>query len=356
MGGGVNAGKVALTDGNGEYRLEDLRADAFTLRVSATGYNPGEQGVTVPASPRADFLLKPAVAPCSYTVSPARQEVDPTGGRYPLAITRTTGTCGWEAGTDADWVFLSSNSGSGTDVPTFFARQYGGVATRTATITIAWSGGSATVTIVQPGNCSYTVLQTQQSDVLPSGETRQSAIQRTGVAGGGGECSWHATSNADWIITLQASGPGNGNGYLQYRVAANPSGTPRTGTITVSWPTGSATMPTASATITVTQFGACAYSASPGSTIDVPAAGGQFTVRMTRTSGACTWRVWHDPLFLSVPLVSGGDGDTFTFTVDRNSTGTVLTFPIYISLGFQTAVGGFREDHVITITVRQAAS
>jgi hypothetical protein len=70
--------------------------------------------------------------------------------------------------------------------------------------------------------------------------------------------------------------------------------------------------------------------------------------------------VWHDPLFLSVPflsvpVVSGGDGDTFT--VDRNSTGTVLTYTVYISLGFYTGIGGaFREDHVLAIPVRQAAS
>jgi hypothetical protein len=292
-------------------------------------------------------------------VSPARQEVDPTGGRYPLAITRATGTCGWEAGTDADWVFLSSNSGSGTDAPTFFARQYGGVATRTATITIAWSGGRATLTIVQPGKCGYTVLQTQQSDVLPSGDTRQSAIQNTGVAFGG-TCHWQATSNADWIMPLQASGS-DSNGFLQYRVAANPSGTPRTGTITVSWPTGSATMPTASATITVTQFGKCAYSASPGGTIDVPATGGQVTVRMTRTSGACSWRAGDPSFGVILPTTYGGDGDTFTFTVVRNSTGTVMNYNVYISLGFYTGyMGKFQEDpgpgNLITITVRQAAS
>jgi hypothetical protein len=79
---------------------------------------------------------------------------------------------------------------------------------------------------------------------------------------------------------------------------------------------------------------------------------------MTRTIGGptCSWKVWNDPAFLSVALVSGGDGDTFTFTADRNSAGTVLTYNIYISIGFPTSAGGFREDHVLTIPVRQAAS
>jgi hypothetical protein len=287
-------------------------------------------------------------------VSPTKQEVDPTGGRYPLAITRTTGTCGWEAGASADWIFLSSNSGSGTDTPTFFARGNSDITTRTASITIAWSGGSATVTVSQVGGCSYTVSPTQESNVLPSGEYKQADIQLLTSSSGGG-CSWHATSNADWIV-LNATSSHDGHSVLQYRVAANPSGTPRTGAVTVSWPSANATMPTASATITVAQLGACAYSPSPGPTIDVTAAGGQFTVRMTRTSGTCSWKIWNDPAFLSVPLVSGGDGDSFTFTVDRNSAGMVLNYNIYISLGFQTGGGGFREDHVLTIPVRQAAS
>jgi Carboxypeptidase regulatory-like domain/Putative binding domain, N-terminal len=348
LGGGVNAGKFASTDANGEYRIEDLRADAFTLRVSAAGYNPGEQAVTVPATPRADFMLKPA---CSYTVSPTTQVVPGGGGRFPLAITRTTGTCGWQAGASADWIVLSSNSGSGTDAPTFLIRPTTEL-TRTASITIAWSGGSAAVAIVQEANCGYILSPTEQSNVLPSGETRRSAIDPTGDSG----CIWHATANVDWIIPNPASGSGN-NDYLFYRVAANPSGTPRTGNAIVSWPTGNATGPTNYTSVTVTQLGACAYSASPGPTIDVPAAGGQFTVRLTRTLGSCLWRVWYDPLFLSVPAVSGGDGDTFTFTLDRNSAGTVLTYNIYISLGFYIGInGGFREDHVLTIPVRQPAS
>jgi len=293
-------------------------------------------------------------------VSPATQEVDPTGGRYPLTITRTTGTCGWEAGASADWIFLSSNSGSGTDAPTFFLRGNPDVTTRTASITIAWSGGSATVTISQLGGCRYTVSPTQESDVFPNGDAKQAQIQLLSNLSGGG-CRWHATSNADWITT-DSAGSSDGNSSLFYRVAENPSGTPRTGTLTVSWPSGNATMPTASATITVTQFGACAYSASPGGTIDVPAAGGQFTVRMTRTSGACSWRAGYDPLgFLTTPTKYGGDGDTFTFTVDRNSTGTVINYNVYVTLGFFTGyMGKFREIPdprlLITITVRQAAS
>ena len=56
--GGVNAARAAITDGSGSYLLENLMADTFRLHVSATGYDPGEQGVTVPANPRADFQIR----------------------------------------------------------------------------------------------------------------------------------------------------------------------------------------------------------------------------------------------------------------------------------------------------------
>jgi hypothetical protein len=55
---GSNAGKSAMTDGSGTYVMRDLVADSFRLRSSASDYDPGEQGVTVPFNPRADFQLQ----------------------------------------------------------------------------------------------------------------------------------------------------------------------------------------------------------------------------------------------------------------------------------------------------------
>jgi hypothetical protein len=56
--GGLNAGKVASTDGTGTYTIRDLVADTFRMRASADGYDAGEQGITIPANPRADFTLQ----------------------------------------------------------------------------------------------------------------------------------------------------------------------------------------------------------------------------------------------------------------------------------------------------------
>jgi len=55
---GSNAGKIASTDSTGTYTMRDLVADSFRMRASADGFDSGEQGVTIPANPRADFTLQ----------------------------------------------------------------------------------------------------------------------------------------------------------------------------------------------------------------------------------------------------------------------------------------------------------
>jgi hypothetical protein len=81
---GGNAGKAAITDGGGTYVLTSLTAESFRLRASAAAYDSGEQGVTVPANPRADFELRRSLPDYagvwtgSYGIS-ACQDIDPPG-------------------------------------------------------------------------------------------------------------------------------------------------------------------------------------------------------------------------------------------------------------------------------------
>ena len=365
--GGINAGKFAVTNSGGEYVIESLGADSFRVRASAAGYDAGEQGVAVPANARADFLLKPG---CAYTVSPTTQDVAARGGSYTVAITRTAGTCGWQASvSNSLWIgfpgsgtvpstqgtsgSVSSTSGSGTATLNYLTSPNPDGTTRTGSVTIAWDGGSATVALSQAVdfNCGYTasVPPTQQNDVLPSGEKKFFTISRLN-----GTCGWQATSNVDWITFVGAAS----GGYMDvprgisYQVGANPSGTPRSGTMTVSWPTGSTR-------VSITQLGACTYSISPDGTVDVPSRGGQLTVKMTRTLGACTWDAGAFN-FVSISARSGGDGDTFTVTVAPNATSTSRFECVSIRLGFNTVDqrggGTFLRAFFYTgITVRQAA-
>ncbi len=76
------------------------------------------------------------------------------------------------------------------------------------------------------------------ADIVKSGGNNGVAV-RTDTS----QCTWSARSNADWIVVTSGAS-GNGNGSVAYQVAANPTTSARTGTLTV-----------AGQTITVTQRG-----------------------------------------------------------------------------------------------------
>ena len=70
--------------------------------------------------------------------------------------------------------------------------------------------------------------------------TLSSTSQSFDATGGGGSvnvsatgCSWTASSNVSWI-SITAGSSGNGNGTVSYSVAANTTGSPRTGTLTIA--------------------------------------------------------------------------------------------------------------------------
>ncbi|MBK6998564.1 MAG: DUF1566 domain-containing protein [Rhodoferax sp.] len=91
-------------------------------------------------------------------------------------------------------------------------------------------------------------------------------------------CAWTATSSASWI-TITSGATGSGNGSVSYTVAANTSGSPRTGTLTI-----------AGQTFTVTQAAAapvCTLSANPA-TITVGSSS-TLTAGCTPAATSYTW-------------------------------------------------------------------
>jgi hypothetical protein len=93
------------------------------MRASATGYDAGEQNVTVPDTTRADLTLRSSTGPCAYSVAPTGiLDVSQAGSQFSLTITRTSGTCGWQATTDVSWITLGALSGSGNATLVFIYR------------------------------------------------------------------------------------------------------------------------------------------------------------------------------------------------------------------------------------------
>jgi uncharacterized protein (TIGR03437 family) len=101
-------------------------------------------------------------------------------------------------------------------------------------------GGSVTASAADSttivAGCSYSLSSPGTSVSFNSGTGSLSVTPSAG-------CSWNAVSNTSWL-TVTAGATGSGIGTVGYSFAANPNGTPRSGTLTI-----------AGQTFTVTQAG-----------------------------------------------------------------------------------------------------
>jgi hypothetical protein len=133
-------------------------------------------------------------------------------------------------------------------------------------------------------------------------------------------CGWRVKSNASWITATAGNSAfqwnnysgavGSGNGTINYTIAPNPSGGPRTGTITIG------TM-----AVTVTQTATpCTFTASPGGfDFGTSASGG--TVNLTASRSDCDWTASSNTSWMAVTGGASGSGNgTITFSVGQNTT------------------------------------
>jgi hypothetical protein len=259
---GPNAGKRASTDGNGSYSLPDLAAGSFSIRATANGYNAAERAVTVAEDTRLDLRLPrtpvsqppapspPAPSACAYTVTPGTNSMSFRGGSFTAAISRTAGSCSWQASSDVSWITFpggtSGNSSATLSYSVVINASVLGTPSRTGNITISWAGGSAQIRVFQGGSdpeaCNWTVTKGPEDfDNVPSAGgqlTGTLTIQDTINP----RCRVLGAPNVPWISASI------GVGKFTLSVAPNPSpGTARSGAVEFSGEAGG------SARLTVTQ-------------------------------------------------------------------------------------------------------
>jgi Putative binding domain, N-terminal len=166
---------------------------------------------------------------CSYTVSPSQSGTDYQGGRLTATISRTTGSCSWQAGSDAGWItFPGGASGSGNGTLAYVIAGNPTFNTRVGRITISWSGGTAQVQVTQGHHpdyeCSVSLNGPQDLANVPSAGaqlTVQVSVNAT-PSGWNGSCRAHVAASVPWI-----SGGGEVVGgmpaAISFSVAPNPS-------------------------------------------------------------------------------------------------------------------------------------
>jgi hypothetical protein len=124
------------------------------------------------------------------------------------------------------------------------------------------------------------------------------------------ECAWTVTTPANWISNLSPTS-GQGNGEVEFLVAANPAPTIREGEIVVN-----------DDRVRVMQEAAlCRFTIAPGSQA-VTADAGNASITVSAPTG-CTWAARSDVPWITITSSASGDGDgTVAFRVAANTGGT----------------------------------
>lgn len=224
--------------GNRQAVVKTASADRTTLDVIVPpDLAPGVVSVTVTVAAQTSNAVNFTVLSdptCTFSISPASQSFPASGGQGSVNVTASRSNCSWSASSNVAWLTITAGiPGSGNGAVSYSVAANTGQS-RTGTLTIA----GQTFTVTQEGTaCTFSISPTSQSFTASGGNGSVAVTTQTG-------CVWLATSNAAWI-TITSGTSGQGNGAVDYSVAANSSTASRTGTLTI-----------AGQTFTVTQSGA----------------------------------------------------------------------------------------------------
>jgi len=141
------------------------------------------------------------------------------------AVTLTTSTpdCRWDSSVPPAWLTFTPRSGRGPASISFSGQPNPNPTSRTALIVIG--GGTLRVTQEAAQTCTFS-LQAGTTTFGANGGT--GTIQLTASPSG---CAWSVTNPAAWVTFQQMSGTGSAT--IGFSVAANPSASPRTATVSI---------------------------------------------------------------------------------------------------------------------------
>lgn len=344
---GASAGALSVAgDAPGSYVLRGLSAGTFTARARSLGYDSGDQRITIDgADVRADYQLRRSAAPdttCTYAaaLTSGGAEADPAAVLSGVTITRTAGTCTWEAASDSSWItFFSAASGSGNGVLQYVVAQNLTGSPRSGRITVTWATGRTQLTVTQAAGCSY-LPDAPSIEVAATGGSYSLALHRAY-----GSCSWQATA-ASWIQLVAASGAGND--AVRFSVQTNPQNAVREGGIVLRWPGADGFL-----VITVRQAAlapeVCWYTATAEAPRISPTTA-LTRIAVTRTSGSCSWQASVNSSWLIVGDSAGTGTGTVALLVQPNTSASARTATVIVQWNGGSAEVAVTQDGDIPCT------
>ena len=319
----------------------------ITVTAGATGTGPGSVTYSVDAnastSARTGALTVAGQnhtvtqqgrtsTPCSYEIAPAAAEFTKDGGSGTLTVT-TPPDCSWTAISSAAWLTIDGGGrGAGTGTVPYSVARQGEIASRTATIAL----GDRRFTVRQSGDvgvCQYSVAPVQFSPCMPRGTLTATITTEA-------NCPWTAVPGASWLeVTSGASGVGSATISVAY---ADNYDAPRHEVVMVRWPTV-----TAGQNLQITQAG-CRYAVSR-TAIAVGATGGTATFDVIQqsdpltcggaTQDRCVWTARSEVPWITITSSMPRSGDNpVAFAVSPNDSPSARVGTIVV------------RDKVVTVT------
>ncbi|MBI5376214.1 MAG: IPT/TIG domain-containing protein [Candidatus Schekmanbacteria bacterium] len=210
-------GKITRTTIKGTYTVKDTATIGKKSVVVKVGSKKATKKNAFEISEACTFTLIPVPNPPEF----------PAVGADGIITVSTEANCPWLATTEADWITLNTDSGTGTGVISFTVAENVVTEAREAAINVE----DQVITIVQVPAASGECIFLLSGDPLPAlfdAPGGEGVITVTTDV----TCDWTATPGAPWITISLETLSGTGPGVISYAVSAN-TGDIRTSVITV---------------------------------------------------------------------------------------------------------------------------
>jgi hypothetical protein len=168
------------------------------------------------------ITLQSSNSACPYDISSSGQGFPATGGSGSFQINIPAG-CSWTATSDSSFINITNGAGIGSGTINFVVAQNTGGG-RTGSITVSNGLVTRTFLIQQASGCPTSV--TPNALNFPA----SGSIAAVGV-NAAQNCTWSATTTANWILIQQKPQPGSGT--IIVTATSNPNPQPRTAIITI---------------------------------------------------------------------------------------------------------------------------
>ena len=276
-------------------------AAGVTENTSLTSRTGSITVSTTDGSVKKTVSVRQSGADVIFTIDKNEFNVAAVGESFSVKVTHNIG---YKINSQPEWVKQTDKvPGGNTDTYTFNAEANTSTEAREGVIVFCNDNNECVpVTVKQAG--ANATLSVSPAELTFTANTESKSLDVTS------NTAWTAASGASWAKLNKTNG--SGNAQIAVTAEENTAITQRSATITIKTADGKAT-----ATVKVTQSAANVIFSVDKNEHSVAAAGGDFSVKVTRNIG---YKINSQPEWVKQPdKANSGNVDTYTFTAEANT-------------------------------------